>query len=72
MKTASSSTTWAAISGCQGPSLPLQELRRVSGPSVSVRGSGGSLTPPPWDFGQKPPGPVWSWPQEALLHWRQA
>lgn len=24
-----------------------------------------------WDFGQKPPGPVWSWPQEAWRHWGQ-
>ena len=65
MKMASSSTTWAAISGFQGPSWPLQELLRVSGPSVSC------APIVMWGFGQKPPGPIWSWPQEAWLHWRQ-
>lgn len=34
MKMESSSTTSAAISGCQGLSLPHQEPLRVSGPSI--------------------------------------
>jgi hypothetical protein len=45
MKMASSSTTLAAISGCQGLSLHPQEPQRVSGPSFPEGSRGSHLLP---------------------------
>lgn len=60
MRTASSSTTLAAISGYQGPSSHPQEPQRVSGLSVFLRGPEilrvtHHLTAN-LGFGQEPPG----------------
>lgn len=69
--TASSSTTWAAISGCQGrlapPGTP-EDGKPLCFCQGAPEGHSHSVM---WDFGQKPLGPVWSWPQEAWLHWRR-